>query len=466
MAPFIPVLALLGSIASLFLVTRPTGRLALFVFGGLFALGGTSGLSAEKLAYAVILVILVVIALARLGGTLAAIEPQRRAAARAMLGASLLYFVLVVFQALMGLHDGRSATIVAQDAFTYVLLVVAPLIALDAAVGMSLRQLKPVVVVAGVLAASSWAVYWLGRRGSGFEGLERVALPTSFLAFAVFAIALVIGVNARRQPERVLWLMFAAAIAVIYISSGSRSLLVFALGLLGILGARKFGRLPAGLSLVLVPVFLFLAAIGTGYLVRLLPDGERILERFARTIDLLGGNGSGLASDGSFSDRTRAYESTWQFFTESPLLGNGLGFIYPRVNSAADDGLSLDSPILILAKFGLIGIIPLLVFTVAFFRFVSVHRGPGSIRLAGTSLRVFGFIALGRLFFVAPTEDKGLGLGLALLIVWAVVVVASGPESWRVSAGTSTPVKSKRTGGAGRTRSSFQTAPRTGVARS
>lgn len=399
----------------------------------MLALGGASGLSPAKMGYAALLLLIVVIALTRLKKSLSALDPSSRVTARAMMSASMVLCVVVLLQATLGLLEGRSVTIVAQDAFTYLLVAISPLVALDAGVGMRLRHLKFIVVSSGVLAASSWSVHWLGRRGSGFDGLERLALPTSFFAFAVFAIALVTGINARRSFDRVLWLSFAIVIVVIYVASGSRSLLVFGLGLIGILGARRFGRLPPWLGVLLVPLILLVAAQFTATFIRFLPDGGRLLDRFTRTFDLLSDSGQGLGADGSFSDRARAYEITWQSFMESPLLGNGFGYLYEPANPSAVQALSLDSPFLILAKFGLIGTFALVVFIISVFRFLSSNRGPSSMRLAGTTLRVFVFIALGRLFFVAPTEDKGFGFSLSLLIVWSIIVGSSDSRLWRTT---------------------------------
>jgi hypothetical protein len=310
---------------------------------------------------------------------------------------------------------------VAQDAFTYVLLAAAPIIGSDAALGGSFRRFKPLVAVVGVVASASWAVWWLARRGSGIAGLDRIMLSSSFLGFAVFAIALVMAVNSNKGLARRGWALLAIAIPVVYIASGSRSMVVFALGLLAILGARRYGRLPLGRSVITVAAGGGAALWALPYVFELLPDGDRIVRRFAGLGELLGST-QGIESDGSFVERARAYRFTMEMFFSYPLLGQGFGHRYPSVSGLTAGDLKVDSPLLILAKFGIIGAAILVAAIIQFWKLSDATRGPGPLRLSGTVFKIFMFIMAGRLLFVAPTEEKGTAYAIALMVCFALVV--------------------------------------------
>ncbi|KNH23194.1 hypothetical protein ACU18_00105 [Arthrobacter sp. ZBG10] len=416
LAPSYLGLALAGAVV-IAVATKPVGRLALFVIGGLVAMGGTSGLGATKIGYAALIALLVVVGLQRI---LAEKDEAWQRLIRPALATSGLLGLLTTIAAFVGAIQGNPLTLIGQDAFTYALLAAAPIIGVDAAIGGTFKRLKPLVAVVGVVAASSWAVWWLARRGSAIGGLDRILLSSSFLGFAVFAIALVLAVNSRSGIARTGWGFLAIAIPLVYIASGSRSMVVFALGIIGVLGAQKVGRLPLTKTVLAGVVACATALWALPYIFQALPDGDRILRRFAGIGELLGSS-QGIESDGSYVERARAYKITTDMFLNFPILGQGFGHRYPSVSGLTEGDLKVDSPLLIFAKFGIIGTAMLLAVLWQLWRLSLETRGPGELRLGGTVIRVFACITVGRLFFVAPTEDKGTAYALALIICFALI---------------------------------------------
>lgn len=429
--------------AGIAIATKPMGRLALFVFGGMVAMGGTSGLGATKIGYAGLMGALVVVGLYRI---LKDHDPEWRRMVRSALTISTLLWLLTGIAIVVGAMHGNPLTRIAQDAFTYALLATAPIVGAEAALGGTFKRLKPLVAVVGVVASASWAVWWLARRGSAIGGLDRIMLSSSFLGFAVFSIALVMAVNSRRPAARFGWSFLAVVIPLIYIASGSRSMLVYALGILGVLGARRLGRLPLTRA-----VFAGVAAAGAAlwalpHIFRALPDGDRIVRRFAGLGELLGSS-QGISSDGSYVERERAYKYTGDMFAEFPILGQGFGYRYPSVSGLTAGDLKVDSPLLIFAKFGIIGAIILLAVLWQLWKLSKETQGPCELRLSGTVLRIFALVAVGRLWFVAPTEDKGTAYALALMICFALVACRQDRKAFKEVAATPTAIRqTQRTG--------------------
>lgn len=433
----------LAAVAGIAVATKPMGRLALFMFGGMVAMGGTSGLGATKIGYAALVGILIVVGLYRV---LKDKDLEWRRQVKPALRASALLWILAGVAVLVGAAHNNPITLIAQDAFTYVLLAAAPIIGADAARGGTFKGLKPLVVIVGVVASASWAVWWLARRGSAIGGLDRIMLSSSFLGFAVFAIALVMAVNSRRGMDRVGWAFLAVIVPLIYIASGSRSMVVFALGILGILGARKFGRLPLGRTVLAVAAGGVATLWALPRILQLLPDGDRILRRFAGMGELLGSS-QGIGSDGSYVERARAYRYTSEMFFNFPILGQGFGYRYPSVSGLTAGDLKLDSPLLIFAKFGIIGAIILGAAIWQFARLSAETRGPGELRLGGAVLSIFMCITAGRLLFVAPTEDKGTAYAIALIVCFALIACRQEREAFREVVTTPAPTHRTRTAG-------------------
>lgn len=417
-----PVLAasLMLALSGILMARSPLGRLTLYIFVGLVTMGST-GLGTAKFAYASLVLVLIVISINRL---IRARRGEWAALVGAALTVSFLFGVLVVLGSLVGIFFGNPLTLVAQDAFTYVLISAAPLIGVDAALNGSWTRFKVLTFITGLVASASWAIWWLARRGSTIGGLERIMLSSSFLGIAVFSMALVLAVNSRGRPEKVLWWTLSVLIPVIYIGSGSRSMLVFGLGLLGIIGSRKLGRLNLSQGIAVLGMTVGVIVLTLPLVVQALPSGDRIMQRLTGLRDLVGAS-DGISRDGSFQERLRAYRFTLDAFYESPLLGQGFGFIYPSVSGITAGDLKVDSPLLLLSKFGVLGVLVLAAAVVKLWRLGQSSRSLSGVRMGETALKVFFFITLGRLFFVAPTEDKGLAYAIALIICFALI-------SWQI----------------------------------
>lgn len=415
-APLYAGVAIAG-LAGMALMRFPVGRLAMFILGGLALMGGSSGLGPTKIAYALIVVACFAISWWRITHPA---DDRHRLVTRLALYAAAVMLVAIILASVVGYSVGYEPTLIAQDAFTYVLIAVAPIVGLDAGTSGNSRAVHTLTVAAGSVAAISWAVWWLARRGSSIGGLERLTMVTSFLGFAAVAIALVMAVNARTVRARVLWGAFGIAVPLVYILAGSRSMIVFALGLVGLVGAARFGRLPPVRALLLAAVAFGIALVTIPVVILAVPDGPRILERFTRTFALI--ENDSLASDGSAIERARAYDFTRVLFEQSPLLGQGFGHTYPSVSGETAGDLKVDSPLLILSKFGIIGTLAVLAFLVLIWLMIRTQRGPGDLRLGETVLQVFLWISVFRAIFVAPTEDKGFAYAIALMVCFSVIV--------------------------------------------
>ncbi|MFW7413858.1 hypothetical protein [Demequina sp. SO4-18] len=403
-----------AGIFGLTLMRFPVGRLAVFILGGLALMGGTSGLGPTKILYAGIVVTCFVISWWRVSRS--SDEDYRRPAKLAQRASGAMFLAMALAVA-VGYSSGHDLSLIGQDAFTYFLIAVSPVIGLDAGMKGSMRAVRTLTVAAGSVAAISWAVWWLARRGSSIAGLERLTMVTSFLGFAVFAIALTLAVNASSRMGSAAWIAFAAAIPIIYIAAGSRSMVVFAAGLLGVVGASRYGRLAPGRFALLAAAIGSAAVAVLPIVILAVPDGDRILQRFTRTLELL--ENDSIGRDGSVIERSRAYEFTAALFQQSPGVGQGFGHVYPSVSGEASGDLKVDSPLLIFSKFGILGAVAVIGFLALVWLVVRALDGPGELRMGQTVLRVFVWITVFRMAFVAPTEDKGFAYAIALMICFA-----------------------------------------------
>jgi O-antigen ligase len=131
---------------------------------------------------------------------------------------------------------------------------------------------------------------------------------------------------------------------------------------------------------------------------------------------------TGTSSDASYVERSRQTKVAWETFQANPVLGAGPGttFVWERINGVITASFTMDTPLTFLAKFGLVGILAVLVIVSRYWRFTrSLVRdgGPTVEKLA-----LVGYLAVAVAIIPAnsPLEDKGFSLGLMLLLALAL----------------------------------------------
>ena len=123
-------------------------------------------------------------------------------------------------------------------------------------------------------------------------------------------------------------------------------------------------------------------------------------------------------SDASFKERVAQYGAAWRLFLSSPVVGVGPGHSidWIDVSGYPRSGFTADTPLVMPAKFGLLGIVVFLGVAVAYGATVRTawQRDPRSrttLALVGFGLLVIVGMPLGFL-----VEDKGASLALMLLL--------------------------------------------------
>lgn len=314
-----------------------------------------------------------------------------------------------------------------RDVLPYLMVVLLPIVGLDAAQHMSARALSRLIAIIGVLAAVNLAVTWLGRRG-GIESNLQVLLATGVLSG--FALCFALAHVARHAPR---WGLAAVVIAGALVLTGSRTnLIVIAAAMLGVIGLQSKGRLPAPRAVGFVMAG---GAMVAGIVTLASPWLEEgfLLARYEAMVSVVRGG-----QDQSYDFRSLQYAAATDRWEARPWLGGGPGYLYRAdslfgVNSTAAERaevFTLDTPVVVLAKFGVVGTVLLLAYLIAVFRGVAAcRRGPAP---AFTAARAFAFVLVALVPFGASLEDKGASIAIALMVA---VAAATGREQRVASVG-------------------------------
>ena len=423
-------------------------RLPFVLFGGLFAFQSSPEIDAAKIAYFVgAIVCLVGAALTAYrewtAGNLTFLRPW-------FLSSGALV-ALVALSFVIARMSGTPLVDWARDAATYALFAAVPIFAVDGAYSLSRRVLIGILIIAGVFGGLSWAVEWLARRDIVELPIARLIFPSPQLPalLYIYAIAgVLIG------PRRFQWAAVAGVVLGLFLITGTRSSLIFlAAPVVAVVVERRWRSvrpsvvpLASHAAVAAVVVLVFQGAITVGPTLvpqegvqprpssaAASPGADVVGERFGSVPELF----RNPASDASVRERAAQYGAAWQLFASSPLAGVGPGHPIPwiDVSGFARDEYTADTPLVMPAKFGLLGVAVFIGFAVAFVTLLrrALIDIPGSkAALAFTEYGALIVLGLPLGFLV---EDKGTSLGLMLLLAITITSLreprANGEASFR-----------------------------------
>lgn len=424
-------------------------RASVFVVGALIVLQSSQDVTPSKVVY------VAAAGLALLGSV---IQVRRHwnepvvVAARPWLVASVVVAALVLFTLPHTIFGSTEIQPWLRDAASYTILVAAPWIAVDLGLSASYRAVLGLTLLAGAAVTFSYGIVWAQRRGITDLPIDRVVLPSAVLAMAMFATLVALSVSAERR--RAAFAVAACLTVAILVLSGSRSPMVILLSCPIILLAswltdRSTSVRPKVVATV-APILVVFIIMSVTLLRISIPDGLASLASLVnqgpggpRTEETNGGQpepfkpnlsqryesiGSVLTGrDASLQERVAQTKTLLKAFAGSPILGIGLGVTVPFVDSTGelrtDDTFTADSPVLLLTKFGLLGLTIVGVLVWAFATTLRTLHRRRETRQAWLILVAFaaGWIALTP--FGWQVEDKGTGLALALLLGLALIQI-------------------------------------------
>ncbi len=147
------------------------------------------------------------------------------------------------------------------------------------------------------------------------------------------------------------------------IVSGTRTNFILLTAVLGLVGTVAKARVPVhGLFVRVALIGLFVTALIPALGQVLTSDRGVFAARIQSLEAVLSGD---FASDASFQERAQSYAVAKSAFMDSPWFGVGPGHPFPSGQSLRGSSASLDTPWLVAAKFGLIGLTAILLYLVS-----------------------------------------------------------------------------------------------------
>lgn len=406
----LPVLLLL----SLPLILSAHARFVVVVFGALTVFQSSDELTSTKLLYLFALAVSFGAALVRLPTLLG--TPAFRDLSPVLRG-SVALFALVAVSLPVSILNEIPQKPWLRDVAPYVMVACAPILALDAQASIRRATLHRLLLVGGTLGALGFTARWLTNRGIADLGFVGVGLPTLVLASTVFAYGM--SAMLQGQRRRLAWAALTATVFAMVLSTGTRTALVLLAAPLAIaVGSRDRVAQRSLRLLAAIPLLAVLVFLGTQGVIRVTNADTELL---AKRTSLLFATGD-RTEDRSYLDRLAQTESAWESFRASPLTGAGPGapIVWTNSFNQAQVVTVVDSPVSFVAKFGLLGLIPAALLVVGYVGSVrALRRRTGEQTIAQLALVGFGAVVAAWSLLYNPFEDKGLAIGLMLLLALA-----------------------------------------------
>ncbi len=433
---FAPVLVLsaLGAAVVAVGFTRSWFRLVWFALGAILVFQTDDGLTPTKLIYLGGVVVAVALALVHLPAVLRKTWAHRFRSA--VWGAAILAgWIGLVTSIYSIVVEGSDPQTWARDALTYFLIAAAVPLGIDAATILEPRWARMITVCIGAIAAVGFAAAWITRRGVGTVDSD----PSSgqyllaSMATIVVPLALALTMALVGKGLRLWWLALAVAFVLCVLLTGTRTGLVLPLGILGLIGSSSRLRVPPvkaliGLTIGVFAVIVTLPIIGDQ--VTTAGFGQsRIASAFSVLTD-------GFAADASGVIRQRASDYASTIAGENPMLGQGLGKVFPNPNpQGVAQSFSLDTAWTYPAKFGWVGIL-VLIGAILMILYSCIQRagGPWLREMTVSRVAVLTFAVM----LPFSSEDKGVAIGVALLMT----LVGSAARASGGAQSTTPPVSS------------------------
>ena len=398
-------------LVSLPLMLSAKARFIVVVFGALVVFQSSDELTAPKLVYLFALAVsfgAVLLRLPALAGTAAFRDLSP------MFKASLVLFALVAISLPVSVLNEVPQKAWLRDVAPYVMVACAPFFALDGQASLSDRALRRILVAGGLVGAIGFAARWISNRGIADLEFVAVGLPTILLAAVVFSYGISALLHGDRR--RLGWALLSSFVLAILLTSGTRTVLVLLAAPLAIVFGTRHGLTQRSVRvLTAVPFLVVLVFLGTQAVVGVTNADRDALA--ARTSVIFGTRD--LSTDQSYIERVAQTDAAWEAFRSSPIMGTGPGkpIVFETLFQGTQETPTVDSPISLLAKFGLLGVLATIATIFGFVQTVrAFRRRTGAPTVAQLALVGFGAVVAAWTLLLNPYEDKGFAIGLMLLL--------------------------------------------------
>jgi hypothetical protein len=330
---------------------------------------------------------------------------------------------LLVYVGLTGpLAVTRGATWLdwARDASPLVFAAALPIIGLEAGLMVRHRTIMRVFVLTGVISTVSFILQWLTNRE--VSGIGRLTYGDNYLTASLFCLCLAAAAGGPRRYRSQL-----AAVSVFgsALLTGNRSLIVLALGFVGVIGSKSRLRMDLGhalraLALLALTLFLIIQTATA-----LIPGERELLAQRVQVTKTYLETGE----DQSARSRARQTGLAREELSKHPVFGTAPGhrytdpFYIPGVSDPHRNRgsfFTLDTPLSLLAKLGFFGLAAILAWLLVMarccVRWIRAH--PPTV--IGNALRAFSFIGVGLIPFGVTVEQKGFSVTMMLFIAGLV----------------------------------------------
>jgi O-antigen ligase len=129
--------------------------------------------------------------------------------------------------------------------------------------------------------------------------------------------------------------------------------------------------------------------------------------------------------DRSVRERVTQYLLAWDLFASSPIVGVGLGhpFAWVRIDGSVGSDFTADTPLILPAKLGILGLAWITLLALAWFGFVLRIRRAAGATIPGLAMIGWAAVLVVLAWSGFPIEDKGFSFALMFLLALGFIQI-------------------------------------------
>jgi hypothetical protein len=416
--PSFPMVAVivLGLLYSFLLFKSATTRLLTTIIGSLLVFQSSDGVGLLKIGF---LACLGIITVSSLIGSYKYLKEEKYKHIRTIIVYGAVFLLYIIVNMGFSFIRGNDVMSALRDCVPYIIFSVSPILALDFAMNIKRKNLFSFFLLTGIYGTFSCVYTWVQLRNiTDIESFNNIGLASYMLAYAFFTYCCV---NALRGKKKIFGWTLAAGLVLggLAITGTRTSFVVLTAGFIVIILSGRdmssFQKILRGFRVFIT--LLITTTVGAVILLNITNVDKTIfLDRMKMSLVLF--DQEKLANDNSIYMRASQTNAAVDAIKESPLVGMGPGYVFQTNNwdGKIQYRSSLDSPLAITAKHGIVGSIILLLFLWKIYMYIRNTNKDKQYSL--TTYYLLGFLGINLItMLIIPTvEDKGLSIAILLLL--------------------------------------------------
>lgn len=393
-------------------------RFLYVVTGSLFIFQSSSGLGTLKLIFLSGLLLISIVSMYNVN---LIIKDEKIKYIKNIIYASFVYIIYLMFNTFYSMLSGVDLFTAIRENSPYFIFAIMPILSLDFALNSKKKNIKIVLLASGIYATVACIISWYQRRYFlESADITSIGFASYMLAYGFFALACTNALKLKKN--NIYWSVICGLTLSGLALTGTRTTF-FVLPMVFLITAfigKQFSFTYKLYRSISVLFYISLFTILSSFVLLNVTNFDKNIFYDRIKLSLVVFNQSS-SSDLSISGRISQSEAALEAIKDSPLLGKGGGHVFESKNylGQPEYRTSIDTPLSIVAKQGIIGTLLFLIILFFIYLYLKKLDDKEKNKLSTYYLSSYLSCAAITMLILSIGEDKGFSLAMVLFLTYS-----------------------------------------------